>query len=227
MCFSATASFSAAALLGAVGAATLAQRPRPRDLAFASIPLFFAAHQAIEGAIWLHLGHGAGQQDGAIPYGLVLAYLFIAQVLWPAYIPLSVIAMEPKRRRRPALWVLLAAGLFVSGALAVILVGHRYTVTAVADGLRYATDHEFERRLLALYLLAVVAPLFLSRHVYVVAFGAATLAGAIVTVLAYYQASASVWCFFAALASVLVFLHVRRSRLARCVGEASTKIEAT
>lgn len=225
MCFSATASFTAAALLGAIGAATLAQKPKPKDLPFAAIPLLFAAHQAIEGAIWLHLGHGAGHQDGAVPYALVAAYLFIAQVLWPAYIPFSVIAMEPKRRRSPALWMLLAAGVFVSGTLAVILIGHRYTVTAVADGLRYATDHEFERRLLALYLLAVVAPLFLSRHRYVVAFGAATLAGAIVTMLAYYEASASVWCFFAALASVLVFLHVRRSRRTRLVGKASTKIE--
>lgn len=225
MCFSATASFAAAAVLGVVGMATLAQKPAPRDLAFASIPLLFAAHQAIEGAIWLHVGHGGAHQAGAVPYALVAAYLFIAQVLWPAYIPFSVIVMEPKRRRSPALWVLLAAGLFVSGALAVILVGHRYTVTAVADGLRYATDHEFERRLLALYLLAVIAPLFLSRYFYVVAFGAATLAGAAVTMLAYYHASASVWCFFAAAASVLVFLHVRQSRRKRSVGETSMKIE--
>ncbi|MCK5745954.1 MAG: hypothetical protein KAH44_07045, partial [Oricola sp.] len=102
MCFSATASFSAAAVLGAVGAATLAQRPRPRDLAFAAIPAIFAAHQAIEGAIWLHIDGGS-----AIPYALIAAYLLIAQVLWPAYIPLSVILMEPAPRRTPALWLLL------------------------------------------------------------------------------------------------------------------------
>ena len=127
--------------------------------------------------------------------------------------------MEPKRRRRPALWILLAAGVVVSSALAYILVNHHYTVTPVADGLRYATDLEFERRLLALYLLAVVAPLFLSRHFYVVAFGAATLVCAIVTMLAFYFAAASVWCFFSALASVLVFLHIRRSRRNSALGK--------
>ena len=207
MCFSATASFTAAAVLGCVGAATLAQKPKPQDLAFAAIPLIFAAHQAIEGAIWLNLHH-----NGSVPNALTISFLLLAQVIWPTYIPFSVIAMEPKRRRRPALWILLAAGLIVSTALAYILAFHHYTVTAVADGLRYATDLEFERRLLALYLLAVVAPLFLSRHLYVVAFGAATLAGAIVTMLAFYFAAASVWCFFSALTSVLVFLHIRQSR---------------
>lgn len=206
MCFSAAASFTAAAIIGGVGVATLAQKPKPKDFAFAAIPMIFAAHQVIEGAIWLTLHHGA------VPYPLIVAYLLIAQVLWPTYIPLSVILMEPKRRRRPGLWILLAAGLAVSGALALVLAQHHYTVTAVADGLRYATDLEFERRLLELYLLAVIAPLFLSRHRYVVAFGAVTLVGAIITVIAFYYAAASVWCFFSALASILVFLHVRRAR---------------
>ncbi|PQA87874.1 DUF6629 family protein [Hyphococcus luteus] len=224
MCFSATASFTAAAVLGAVGAATLAQKPKPRDMAFAAIPLIFAAHQTIEGAIWLHLNQG-----DAVPNALVVAFLLIAQVLWPVYIPASVIAME-KDRKRPGLWVLLAAGVLVSGTLAYILIFHHYTVSAVADGLRYATDHEFERRLLALYLLATVAPLFLSRHFYVVMFGAATLLGAVVTVLAYFYAAASVWCFFSAVASVIVFLHVRRSNRAapdeKNVGETSMNIDA-
>ena len=220
MCFSATASFTAAAIIGGVGVATLAQKPKPKDLAFAAIPTIFAAHQAIEGTIWMHLHHGG------VPYPLIVAYLLIAQILWPTYIPLSVIAMEPKRRRRPGLWILLAAGLVVSGALALVLVQHHYTVTAIADGLRYATDLEFERRLLELYLLAVIAPLFLSRHRYVVAFGAVTLIGAIVTVVAFYYAAASVWCFFSGLASILVFLHVRQSQRKSSVTKASTKIEA-
>lgn len=219
MCFSAAASFTAAAIIGGVGAATLAQKPQPKDLAFAAIPMIFAAHQAIEGAIWMTL------HDGAAPYALIVAYLMIAQVLWPTYIPLSVILME-RGRRRPGLWILLAAGFFVSGALAAILINHRYSVTAISDGLRYATDHEFEYRLLGLYLIAATAPLFLSRHRYVIAFGGATLLGAIVTVVAFYFAAASVWCFFSALASVLVFLHVRQSRRKPPVSESSRNIEA-
>ncbi|MEZ5893187.1 MAG: DUF6629 family protein [Parvularculaceae bacterium] len=152
MCFSATASFTASAFLAGVGAATLAQKPAPREAAFAAIPLIFAAHQAIEGVIWLKLGAGSDA-----PQPLVIAYLLIAQVLWPAFIPASVIMMETNRRRW-GLWVLLAAGLFVSGALAMVLIRHPYSVSAVADGLRYATDHRFEERLLGLYLVTTTAP---------------------------------------------------------------------
>jgi hypothetical protein len=207
MCFSATASFTAAAVLGAVGAATLAQKPDRKSLAFALIPTIFAAHQLIEGFIWLALDAG-----GKPPTGLIVAYLIIAQVLWPAYMPAAVLLMERARRRPWALWVLLATGLFVSGALASVLMQHHYSVSAVGDGLRYATEYLFEHRLLGLYLVVTTAPLFLSRHRYVVAFGTATLLGSIVTMLAFYDASASVWCFFSALASIFVFLHVRQSR---------------
>ena len=215
MCFSAAASFTAAAVLAGVGAAALAQRPRPRDAMFAAIPMIFAAHQAIEGFIWLALDEGR-----AAPGGLVVAYLLIAQVLWPVYIPLCVIVME--RRRRPALWLLLAAGLFVSGALASVLIQHPYPVQAIADGLRYSTNHQFETRLLGLYLVAVTAPLFLSRFRYVVAFGAATLLGSAVTVVGFYNASASIWCFFAGVASLLVFFHVRAQKLRGAVIEKSS-----
>lgn len=211
MCFSAAASFTVAGALYAVGAATLAQRPERKRLAFAFIPVIFAAHQTLEGFIWLALG-----KDFAPPQALIGAYLFLAQIFWPVFTPLSVLLMENEPRRRLALWILLAAGLTVSIILLIILLGHQYTVSIVNGSVRYATDHEFEKQLLGAYLVATTAPLLVSRHRYVIAFGAAVLAGSIVTQIAFYTTGASVWCFFAAIASVLVFMHVRRqARLAR------------
>ncbi len=211
MCFSAAASFTAAAAIGAIGVATLAQKPERRRLAFALIPLVFAAHQLIEGFIWLSLGKGA-----APPGALITAYLFLAQVFWPAYTPFSVLMLERDERRRWALWIFLAAGLVVSGAMGLILVQHDYSVTVVKHSLRYATNHEFETRLLGLYLVTTTAPLLISRHRYVMAFGGAVLVSSIVTQLVFYHAAASVWCFFAAISSAFVFLHVRRqARLRR------------
>lgn len=205
MCFSATASFVAAGAIGAVGAATLALRPEPRRLAFALIPSFFAAQQAVEGFIWL-----AMNKDGAAPAGLTIAYLFFAQIFWPAYTPFAVLAMERDQRRRWALWILLAGGLTVSGALGFILFNHHYTVQVVRHSLSYTSNHLFETRLVGLYVLATIAPLLISRHRYVLAFGATVLLGSIVTQIAFHYAAASVWCYFAAVASVFVFLHIRR-----------------
>jgi len=210
MCFSATASFTAAALLTGAGAATLAQKPAPREIPFAAIPLIFAAHQAIEGAIWLKIGAGV-----SVSQCLIVPWLIIAQVLWPAYIPASVILLDERPQRPWALWALLVAGLIVSGVLAGVLIQHPYSVTAVAEGLRYSTHHRFENQLLGLYLIAATAPLLLSHHRFVVLFGVVVLAGSIVTMIAFYEAAASVWCFFAAIASVCVFLHQRRMAATR------------
>ena len=53
MCFSATASFSAGAVLLGLGALTLKSARRPRELLYAAIPLLFAIQQLSEGVIWL------------------------------------------------------------------------------------------------------------------------------------------------------------------------------
>lgn len=208
MCFSPEASFAAAAVLGAVGAATLSWRPPPGHLPFALIPAIFAFHQCIEGLIWLQI------RAGAPPGALVFAYLFIAQVFWPVYTPLAVLAMERGRIRRAAL-VILLVGVVVAIALASVLLQQAYSVVVAHHSLRYSVGHQFGNLMIGLYILATVAPLLISQHRYVVAFGAAAFVGAVVTTLAYTHAAASVWCFFAALASVFVFFHVRRqARLA-------------
>ena len=67
MCFAATANFVGATVVGAVGAATLTQVRRPRELPFAALPALFAAHQLDEGFVWLalegHISPGLDQID--------------------------------------------------------------------------------------------------------------------------------------------------------------------
>lgn len=215
MCFSPEASFTAAAILAAAGAASLAQRPSRRHLPFALFPLIFAFHQSIEGSIWLSLRAG-----GAPPVGLVLAYLFVAQIFWPTYAPFAALMMARERRRRIMLIMLLALGLAVSGALAAILLQHAYTIKIVHHSLRYSASHDLGTYMIGLYMLATIAPFLIVRHRYVVAFGGAVFLGAAVTAIAYSHAAASVWCFFAAAASLFVFLHVRRESRSKALNAA-------
>ena len=58
MCFSAEVSFTAAGVLGALGAVCIGQASRLREKPLAAIPLLFAAQQALEGFIWLSPLHG-------------------------------------------------------------------------------------------------------------------------------------------------------------------------
>lgn len=205
MCFSAAASFAASGGLAAAGAATLALRPPLRALPFAAIPAIFALHQAIEGMIWLETGAGE-----AVAPALKLSWLVIAQILWPSYIPLAVLLMERAgRRRRQALAALLVAGLIVSGAFLAILIRHDYSVVVAHGNLRYATDLAVEKEIAGLYILAATAPLLLSGRRFVLLFGVAVLTGSVVTQLFFAHAGPSVWCFFAAISSVFVYLHMR------------------
>jgi hypothetical protein len=205
MCFSAAASFTAAGVLGVVSVATFAQRPRRMALPLAAMPSMFAIHQFIEGFVWLSF-----QSGGSPPDSLIAAYLFIAQVFWPAFTPLAVLLMEREPRRRIALYILLFAGLIVSSVMAWNLFQHDYSVGIVRHSLNYGVDVAFERRLIGLYLVTTTAPLLISRHRYVMAFGATVLTGSVITDIFFYYASASVWCFFAALSSMFVYLHFRR-----------------
>jgi hypothetical protein len=78
MCFSATASFSAASITAVIGVATLWQVKHRRELLLAAIPLIFAFQQAIEGALWLHLSAGS---SGEAVAALSLSFLVFAKVL--------------------------------------------------------------------------------------------------------------------------------------------------
>ena len=87
MCFSATADFAAAAVVGAVGVATLAQVREPRMWALASLPLLFAAHQAVEGVVWLGTD---GRVAPAIARAAMLAFMLYAQALLPLLVAVGV-----------------------------------------------------------------------------------------------------------------------------------------
>ena len=55
MCFSATASFGASAVLGAIGIIAVAKAKTKPQRLFATIPLIFAVQQLTEGLLWLSL----------------------------------------------------------------------------------------------------------------------------------------------------------------------------
>ena len=94
MCFSATVSFSAGIALTAVGTYTLKKSESNDERPFAAIPLLFGIQQILEGFVWLGLQNkfGGPQETQSFIY----LFLFIAQVLWPFWVPLSIIQMEKK-----------------------------------------------------------------------------------------------------------------------------------
>jgi hypothetical protein len=205
MCFSATASFTASALLLGMGALTLRRVEHRRDWALALIPVLFAIQQVTEGVVWLTLsGRAPGLQVVATQ-----VYSVFSHVLWPIYVPWAVWLAEPPGSRRRVLAAFgvtgIAVGLFLLyGMFANPIVAH-----AVGQHIDYESPHFYLAAVLVLYLAATTVSPMLSSHVWVRWFGALALVASAAAYVAYAQWFISVWCFFAAALSVVLYLHVR------------------
>jgi hypothetical protein len=208
MCFSATASFTAAAVTGAIGTVCVSQVRDRRDLPLAAMPLLFAAQQGLEGLLWLSVHSASGPTAGT---GVVIGFLIFALGLWPVYSPAAILLAEPDAKRRRLMLPLLGLGVGLSAYLLFGLVSGPNTVEAVGGHLVYFR-HDVHSPWVGLgYVTAVSLPLLLSSHRVVVILGAIVLAGSAIATAFYWEAFLSVWCYFAAAASGVILLHFLRT----------------
>jgi hypothetical protein len=199
MCFSAAASFSAAAVCGGIGIATVRRAERP-DLMLAFIPMLFSAHQALEGAVWLTGGEGLGQCAG---YSFAIG----AFCLWPVYIPLAAWISEPSPQLGNAMLGFLLLGAAIAATEAFVLYSG-LTIEFAAHHIKYGPQQNYPPVFDYLYALAVLGPLFLYRNTYIRLFGGLVLVFFAVSTLIFNPERTSVWCFFAALSSVVLYFFV-------------------
>ncbi len=211
MCFSATASFAAGGFLLGLGTMTVKTARRARDMPFAAIPLLFAVQQLIEGVIWWTFSHDAPLLNTVMTH----VYSFFSHVLWPVYVPIAVLLMEPPGWRRGALLAFAATGASVGAYLMVMLVAFPVVSQPVGQHIEYVSPHFFAALTMTLYLIATTAPLLLSAHVRVRVFGALSLLAFAAAYAFYARWFISVWCFFAALLSVLVYVQFAARRAGR------------
>ncbi len=210
MCFSATASFSAATLLLGIGTLTLRSalvtRQR-RALPFAAIPMLFAVQQLIEGVIWLTFTLTFAEEATRLSAVMTHVYSFFSHVLWPVYVPVAVLLIEPEGWRRRGLAAFVAAGAAVSAYLLVVLVAFPVVSRPTGPHIEYDSPHFFAAVTMTLYLLSTAISLLLSTHRMVGVFGVLALLSFGAAYGFYATWFISVWCFFAALLSSVIYLH--------------------
>jgi len=213
MCFSATVSFVAGVSLSVFGAVTLKMTRKKTEIPFAMIPLLFGAQQIVEGMLWLSF-----KFDAAL-LNLVMTYLFtlFSHVLWPTYLPYSIGLIETVAWRSRVITVFQVLGGAVSLYLLYSIV--RFPVISEIDEhMVYVLPYVREHPVLDLYLAATcIAPLF-SSHNFVRIFGVLTLLLFFVALWFYTVALFSVWCFFSAILSVLIYLHFRYTHVQKVMG---------
>lgn len=204
MCFSAPASFIAGAALTATGIVTTTKASKKRrQLPFASLPLIFGLQQIIDGVAWISAG-------SAVQTLAAYSYAFIAYIFWPIFIPFSVLWFEPNKKRQKVLRVLLVIGVLTGLYALVLMLSGPVTAQSINSCIRYDTAVPYWPPMLLPYVIATCGSFLVSSHRFVNWFGVVTFISALVAGWFYFETFSSVWCFFAAILSAMIYWHVRK-----------------
>ena len=207
MCFSAGASFGASAVLSIIGtAAIMKAKTIPQGL-FAGIPIIFSIQQLAEGMLWLSLNDPdlASWQ----PF-FTHTFLFFAIVIWPVWIPFTIHKLEKDLKRRKVLRVLLFLGVLECIGAACAMMFYPVAVSQASYHLHYNIDIPSSAKVLLnvftlVYFATTIVTTFISSISRMRWLGIVFLLSYSVSIILYNDSVVSVWCYFAALLSIVVY----------------------
>ena len=208
MCFSATANFVGSGVLAAVGVVTLTKVKHRRELLFAALPTFFAIHQFIEGFVWLGLD---GILSPKVTHNMGAAFMLYAQGLLPFILPLSVILFEADAKSRRRMQPFLILGTLTALYILWALTAYPTQVFVKGNSIVYINQATNNEAVAVLYVIVTCGSLLFSKIKDMVIFGIANLA-ILLAVMAFKRyAFTSLWCAYAAVASVIILAYFWKS----------------
>jgi hypothetical protein len=208
LCFSATANFVGSAGITAIGVVTLTKVKHRNELLFAALPTLFAIHQFIEGFVWLGLD---GILSPTVTHDMGAAFMLYAQGLLPFLLPLSVLLFEPdvksRRRMLPFLVVGGATSLYILWALT----AYPLQVYVRGNSIVYINQATNNTAVAVFYVIATCGSLFFSKIRPMIVFGTANLVILLTVMEVKRYAFTSLWCAYAAVASLIILAYFWRS----------------
>jgi hypothetical protein len=208
MCFSAAANFVGSGVLAGIGVVTLTKVKHRRELLFAALPTLFAIHQFIEGFVWLGLD---GILSPGVTHDMGAAFMLYAQGLLPFLLPLSVLLFEPDGKGRRRMLPFLALGVATTLYILWALVAYPLQVYVRDNSIVYLNPATNNTAVAVLYVIATCGSLFFSKVRAMVIFGAANLAILLIVMEVKRYAFTSVWCAYAAVASLIILAYFWKS----------------
>lgn len=169
------------------------------------IPLLFGVQQLTEGVIWLTFSHDAP----VLKQTMTHVYSGFSHVLWPMYVPFAMGILEAVPWRKKTLFAFEAAGIAVGMYLLYFLVTTPVVAEVIGNHIVYDSPHFYIVPVMVFYLAATCISCFFSSHKFVNLFGVLALVSFIAAYLVHVRALVSIWCFFAAILSLLIYVHLR------------------
>ncbi len=174
-----------------------------RELPIALVPLLFGFQQLSEGVLWLSLRNDLPALRSVATY----FFSMFSHVFWPIFVPFAILLVETNRRRKKMIGGFLVLGAGVGLYLLYFIVRFPVTASIYERSIFYDSPHFFVAAVLVIYLLATCITGLFSSHRCINAFGALAFILAIAAYEVSVKTFVSVWCFFAAILSLLVYAH--------------------
>jgi hypothetical protein len=208
VCFSAAANFVGSTALAGVGVLTLTRVKHRRELLFALLPTLFAVHQFMEGFVWLGLD---GTMSPAVAHNMGAAFMLYAQGLLPFLMPMSVLLFEPDSKSRKRMWPFVWFGGATTLYILWALTAYPTEVYVRANSIVYVNAATNYTLVALFYVIATCGSLFFSKVRAMVIFGAANFVILVAVMLFKRYAFTSLWCAYAAVASVIILAYFWKS----------------
>jgi hypothetical protein len=209
VCFSATANFVGSGVLGAMGVVTLTKVKHRREVLFAALPVLFAIHQFIEGFVWLGLD---GILSPTVAHDMGAAFMLYAQGLLPFLLPLSVLLFEPNAQSRRRMLPFLVIGGGTTLYILWALTAYPLQLYVKGNSIVYINQATNNTTVAILYVIATCGSLFFSKLRMMVIFGVANLAILLIVMEVKRYAFTSLWCAYAAVASLIILVFFWKSK---------------
>jgi hypothetical protein len=217
MCFAPEADAVAGVIIVAVGVDALRHVGSPKQLPLAALPLLFGLHQMSEAFVWWGL---QGQVSESVERVAVWTWLLFAFVVLPVLLPIAVDLVEQSKPRRLLIGAFAGIGFAVATALAIAI--FRGPVNAQIQGhcISYAVDAvgDSGAQWTLLYVIAACGALLASTHRDLAVLGGVNLVVTPLLMWLTVDGFVSLWCFWAAIASIVIAIHLRRVARTRDAG---------
>jgi len=207
VCFSPQADLVGGAFVSGLGIDALRHlRSRRNFLPLASLPLVLGVHQMIESLIWWGL---EGDVSHGVEHVALWAYLIIAFVLLPIFIPFAIMCIEPAFHRRMAMLLFAAFGVGVAGVLLAALIRAPFSVGIRPHHLDYFINQRHGLIIVGFYVVAICGALLCSGDRHVLLFGLVNVVAVALIAWLIADGFASVWCGWATVSSGAIALYMR------------------
>jgi hypothetical protein len=170
--------------------------------------VLFAIHQFIEGFVWLGLD---GYLSPAVTHDMGAAFMLYAQGLLPFLLPLSVVLFEPDARSRRRMLPFLGIGVGTALYILWALTAFPTQVYVKGNSIVYINQATNNLTVAIFYVIATCGSLFFSQIRMMIIFGGANLLILLIVMEFKRYAFTSLWCAYAAIASVIILVYFWRS----------------